>query len=161
VELDGDAPSERNTHVPYMSLVAGRVAGPIIWYGKLRMGIPAFYGQIGAGVGATLDMAVGERLHDGRPLRTSVFVSLEGGGAVTFFDAPPEIHYSEDAVLYWGPYVRAELGVRVLFDRPRSRGLAFVASFATEYTWAHYSEPDPGTGRRLGVDLGIGGEVRF
>ena len=155
------APSDRDVYVPYVSLVGGRDVGPVILYGRLRLGLPAYYGQLGAGVGAAVERVLHTRNGEAGPVDTVLFGAIESGGSGTFFDASPEIQYDSDAVFYWGAYGRAELGPKVLVRRSGSQVFGLVLSIGAEITWARYREPGSGAGRRLGLDIGIGGEYRF
>lgn len=156
-ELHQGSPNDRAGVLPVASLRAARLLEPWLVYGSLRLGFPAYYGQQAAGLGVGVETLASESSTH----RVFVYAALEAGASLSYLAAPPEVQYHPEAAMYWGPYARIEMGVRVFQHPPGALPFGLVVAAGVDLTPARYVHPEEGRGLRLGVDLGLGGEYRF
>jgi len=155
VETDEAAPSERAAITPVVHLtIARRLGASWLLGGRVRAGFPAYYGQLGADLGVTREWRTGG---------PTLFAGAAAGVVYTYHDASPEVRYDDDAMIYWGPLLRAECGAR-WWRVPAATHLdriGFELSLGSELIRSRYSEPDGGHGTRAAFDVGAGVVVEW
>ena len=152
VEL-GDANHPRDGVVPAFGVRALRRVGPVHVGGSIGGGLPAWYGKADAALSIDHETVRGRRW--------ALTTGLDAGVGLFYFDAPPETPPSSDALIYWGPLVRARLQLHVLTMLPSSRAIGVVVGANAAVTSARYMSPASGTGVRLEPELEVGLTMRL
>lgn len=171
LELDTASMQARTGVVPSLDARVMRRVGRFHLGGVIGGGFPAFYGRADAALSADIDRELsrpsceivrsepGDLVGSERCTGAHWLVSagLDAGLGMYYFDAPPETASSSDALLYWGPLVRARVQLHALdvLDNGHAVGVVFGAHAALRS--AHYMSTASGTGTRLepGLDVAL------
>jgi len=152
VELSGSADQMRDGFVPAIGVRALRRVGSLQLGGSIGAGFPAWYGKAEAVLSVDHERVLAEQ-HRGA--RWSVSAGLDGGVGLLYAGAPPETSASSNALMYWGPLVRARFQLHVLDVLPSSRAIGLVVGANAAFTAARYMSTATGTGV-LGMTAGSG-----
>jgi hypothetical protein len=152
VEL-ASASNPRDGLVPAFGARALRRVGPVHVGGSIGAGFPAWY--------AKADAAVSIDHETVRRARWALTTGLDAGVGLFYFDAPPETPPSSDALIYWGPLVRARVQLHVLTMLPSSRAIGVVVGANAAVTAARYTGTASDSGVRLEPELEVGLTMRL
>lgn len=174
VELAPSAEHMREGLVPALSVRALRRLGALQLGGTLGAGFPAWYGKAEASISLDLERVlasprcelVRESADDlGRQecsgARWSLVSGFDTGVGLFYFDAPPETSPSSNALIYWGPLVRARLQLHVVDVLANARGVGLVVGANAGVTSARYTSTASGAGVRLEPELELGLTLRL
>lgn len=136
---------------------------------NLAAGFPAWYGQHELSLTAELVHTVREARCSRSTLEAAVECDarldlsggIDGGIAMLYFDAPPELSSSSNAVVYWGPLGRARVALRATWPMANETEIGVSIGGGLALASAHYTDPTPARGVRLEPTLEIGGVVGF
>ena len=164
-----DAPMSRSGAAPSIVARIQRTLGPVFVGANLAAGLPAYVGEHEASLSAGLAHTV----RDGRCIRDLdddseqcdarlvVMGGVDAGVALFFYDAPPELSASSDAVFYWGPLARARAAFRATWPTPNGQQLGVTIGVGVAAVSARYMTTATGTGVRIEPSVDIAGVIGF
>ena len=160
LERDAAAPTTSAVQLPALVLTTSRGFGALLVHARARLMVPLGYGQEAVGAGIGLGSPIGASAVTG-------FGRVEAGLSYAFHGASvPELG-GADATVYWGPYGRAEFGLRGPIRAGRADGAApratleWTLAAGASVVAARYLAPLSGRGNRLEPDAGGGLRVGF
>lgn len=161
VELDSAPSMDRGGVVPTVSIRAQRRFGSVLVGGYLGAGMPAWYGQHELSGSIDFERVLRAPDEETDTARLSLTAGLDAGVAMLFYDAPPELSASSDALMYWGPLARARLQLHALWPTPIGKLVGVVVGVGVAASRSHYISTASGTGVRLEPGVEVALEVRL
>lgn len=168
-----DDPVDRSGAVPSLTIRAQRTLGPFFVGANLAAGFPVYVGQheasLSLGLARTLresrctrtDFDPGADVEQDCDARLALLGGIDAGVAFLYYDAPPELSASSDAVLYWGPLARARAAFRATWPTPNGKELGVMIGAGVAVVSARYMSTASGTGVRLEPEVDIAGVIVF
>ncbi len=164
-----DAAMSRSGAAPSIVARIQRTLGPVFIGANLAAGLPAYLGEHEASVA----IGLAHTLREGRCIRDLdsdneqcdarlvLLGGVDAGVALFFYDAPPELSASSDAVFYWGPLARARAAFRATWPTPNGQQIGVTVGVGVAAVSARYMTTASGSGVRIEPGVDVAGVIAF